>query len=317
MFVVKRSGDRKLNLEVEDRDQIMVDPDREKKSDKAGLSMRGLYLYIRSRSRAWKTVMMAMMVAIVFLTTYGLILPAITVEKKIAQDMPGVHLASDSSHDEERRTSGDRDQDQDAGSQDAEQDVYSKEERNPEPENYPEEVNPEQEKNSDDGHTLSCQTPDGKVTLSYGKKALIPEETCLELTVIRKGSAEYRSYEKILKREHKTLSADLYYRIRLTRNNREIQPEKAVDIIFTRNNDDNHKKISKGVLFREENDRSRVRLIEPDQVKKDQEGDSESTIFKNIPLQKKKTIPVIGLISSGYDTAENTEVKESDENTEN
>lgn len=61
MFVVKRSGDRKLNLEVEDRDQIMVDPDREKKSDKAGLSMRGLYLYIRSRSRALKTVMMAMM----------------------------------------------------------------------------------------------------------------------------------------------------------------------------------------------------------------------------------------------------------------
>ena len=61
-----------------------------------------------SRSKAWRAAIMSLVVAVVFITTYGLILPAITIEKDAAKKMPGIHLESDSSHDEERRTSGDK-----------------------------------------------------------------------------------------------------------------------------------------------------------------------------------------------------------------
>ena len=77
---------------------------RDPNDKRISIIFRKTYDYLSRKSKAWKGAMMAFIVLIVFITTYGLILPAITIEKDIAQEMPGMDLASDSSHDEEYRT---------------------------------------------------------------------------------------------------------------------------------------------------------------------------------------------------------------------
>ena len=88
-----------------------------------------LLRFLRGKSKTWRTVMTALAVVVIFITSYGLVLPAITIEKDAAKKMPGIHLASDSSHDKEERTSGDhtKKEDRDLDENDSDSDKASEE----------------------------------------------------------------------------------------------------------------------------------------------------------------------------------------------
>ena len=87
-----------------DRERLHLETEEKRKN----AVLDWIYRLLRkSQSPGGRVAFMSVAVIVVFITTYGLILPAITMEKKVARDMPGIHLASDSSHDEEHRTSGD------------------------------------------------------------------------------------------------------------------------------------------------------------------------------------------------------------------
>ena len=79
-------------------------PDRGKTGNNSSRVMHKLLETVvsKSKSRAWYIGLMAFAVAVVFITAYGLILPAITMEKNTAEKMSGIELESDVDRDEEQ-----------------------------------------------------------------------------------------------------------------------------------------------------------------------------------------------------------------------
>ncbi len=135
---------------------------------------------------------------VVFVTTYSLILPAITMESEVAEDMPGIFMESDIESYEIVPDSGDDFSDieisEDSG-QELEADGLIEDEHAEDAHNAPEGIL------SYDSHELSQTVENSSATgtievkLSYDSSAQIPEGTELKVTTLKsENESEYDSY---------------------------------------------------------------------------------------------------------------------------
>ena len=300
-------------------------------------------------------------IILVFMTTYIMILPAITVEKDRAKEMPGVYLESDSSHDEEGRTKGAGDSDHktkdspeipengnasneadsfDNKSDDADassiEDRDSKEDKKDlQPDN--EEKNEDGDVSQFDSGTLTYRTPNYEISLSYDKEACIPRGTILNVETIPRESLDYIGYEEASKKLNQELTPEIFFKIKLLKAGREIHPAKPVDVTIKRLFDAK-KPIECAVIFRREKEGMKAHLVTPEfcdeknedisgedsdkKQKKVEKGgstvnkedvseesggvkdiedkssaqDGKQIILRTLPFNKKKTLPVIGLL---------------------
>lgn len=248
-----------------------------------------LFQYFKDRkdSKKWRAVIMSLAVVVVFLTTYGLILPAITMEKEKAQDMPGMHLASDSSHDEEMRTRGDpepedesvREEDvENKGSIESMDDSSSGQEKNGDDDLRTEKEGESQEKNEEPDRTtdqkedagkveymtgtLTCRTVGYEISVALEEEDRIPVRTRLTASVITKGDPDYKLYEDALQKKDARLTGQIYYQLRMTYQGKEIRPARPVDITFT-GIYKNEKKVDYGVVFRKGKTGLKAGVISP------------------------------------------------------
>ena len=185
-------------------------------------------------------------IILVFMTTYVMILPAITVEKDKAKDMPGVYLETDSSHDEEQRTRGedssdkkteDRDdssgsedvsdgtgnsvdKNQDTGSSDHE-DKSSATDREKQGEKDEENSNIEGKEDGDTSDTgeyttdpLIYRTVNYEILVSFDKEARIPQGTILHVDTIPRESLDYINYTEALKKQNPDLDQEVIFGIK-------------------------------------------------------------------------------------------------------
>ena len=252
----------------------------------------------KGQSPGGRVAFMTVAVVIVFFTTYGLILPAITMEKKVARDMPGIHLASDSGHDEERRTSGDsktedknksetdtglsddkkEKSDEESSRTDQDKTKKTKEEVSTgeenqkdgkdKQENVEESAEGEESAVSYAESPLTCKTVKYNVSLSFDEDAHIPEGTRLIVNRIRKNTPEYKSYDEALKKENKDIRSEIYFQITLKSGDQEIQPDKPVDIVFEKRSED-HREVKYGAIFRDGNKELKAKLIPVSGVSKE------------------------------------------------
>lgn len=292
---------------------------RDPNDKRISIIFRKTYDYLSRKSKAWKGAMMAFIVLIVFITTYGLILPAITIEKDIAQEMPGMDLASDSSHDEEYRTSGDPAESNTAG-QEVNESSGAKIEGDSSTE----------DKDSHENSSTSLQLAQSPLKYNSGsyeyelifdKTARIPEGTIFTVEEVRKNSIEYTSYKKALEKSQAVADLDSddndssdgkdkspsssgtivpksFLRLKLYKDGEEIRPDQPVKLVIndkrieTGKSDANISHPEYGVIFRT---KASDKELTASLIKLKYDNDSSPITISRFPYNKKKTQPVIGL----------------------
>ena len=290
--------------------------------------LRKTYEYLSKKSKAWKGAMMAFVVLIVFFTTYGLILPAITIEKDTVQEMPGMDLASDSSHDEEYRTSRDPAESNTAG-QEVNESSGAKNEGDSSTE----------DKDSHENSSTSLQLAQSPLKYSRGsydyelifdKAARIPEGTIFTVEKVRKNSIEYTSYKKALEKSQAladlvsddndssdgkdkgssgsgTIVPKSFLRLKLYKDGEEIRPDQPVKLVIYDKGIETGKSDSKtshpeyGVIFRT---KASDKELTANLIKLKYDNDSSPITISSFPYNKNKTQPVIGLAYKKTDSQE-------------
>ena len=361
-----------------------------------------LEFVMRSRKgRAWYIVLMTFAVAVAFITTYRLILPAVTIEKKTAKEMPGISLAANENR-EERSTSssnqsgedikndmsGDSSSDTGDGkkSEDGKEDKDGKEYgddtksdndklngaggkseddkadgadgkseddklNGADGKNEDDKLNGTDGKSEDDkadgadgkseddklngadgkNEDDKLNGADGKkeddkadgadsksdddkesgenknsapdhsgseyiseplvrktrsyvITLSFDQDAHIPKGTRFDVETIVKGSPDYKMYEEALKKKSRNLTGAAYYRLKLTKDGKEIHPKKPVEVSFFERIK-TEKKVERAVFFFEGKkalkEDPEARLIAVDSSEKGSATDNNSGVDRS------------------------------------
>ena len=194
----------------------------------------------RKNIRVWVTTLSAVMV---FLVTYALILPAITLEQKKAEDLPGIYLEKPGEgNSEEGRTANSIEEDTEVKDEttgqeekttslnDAEQDESSENQ---------EESSTVQTEEKDTfvsaRSPLSVQTKNYEIFVAFDEKSGIPEGTRLSVETLKTDSAEYHDYYAALKKsmeEDTKISRGPVFNLSLTKRDETIIPKGKVSLLI-------------------------------------------------------------------------------------
>ena len=164
------------------------------------------------KMKKWKRIVTTLAAVVTFVTTYALILPAITVEKNRADEVAGLYL--------EEGTAGEAAAiHSDEGNVDRAGDMY-----------------PEQEAAAEI-MTLKATGSDYTVILSYDETSKVPEGATLAVSEIAQDSEEYKTYLEETKKamgyaEEDTLPryAARFFDIKIMDGNQEFTPESGVSV---------------------------------------------------------------------------------------
>ena len=213
--------------------------------------------------RYWKAIIMSLSMIIVFFVTYTLILPAITLEEKKANELPGIYLDQPGEgNSEEGRTAGkvekdseEKDQDVDKGedkttamreadnedsSKDLDEEDAKKEDKKDKTSDKQEDQDQEGEEEEKDAFVsaqspLVCETKKYEIFIAFDEKAGIPEGTELSAKVVSKTSAEYHDYYAALKRdmeEDENINRGPLFTLSLSKDGQTVTPGSKVDLLI-------------------------------------------------------------------------------------
>ena len=216
----------------------------------------------KKNRRNLKALVTALSAVLVFVVTYTLILPAITLEEKKANDLPGIYLEKPGEgNSEEERTaditekdSEEKDQDLDkeedktssmkeadnedsskVSDDDADGKKEKKDQNSDKQDDQDKEIEEEEKESFVSAQSpLVCETKKYEIFIAFDEKAGIPEGTELSAQIVRKTSTEYHDYYAALKRdlaEDVSFNRGPLFTLSLTKDGNMVTPEGKVDLL--------------------------------------------------------------------------------------
>ena len=201
---------------------------------------------VHGRTKRWHKVVSVMAAVVVFVTTYALILPALTLDESTASDEPGIIL-------EETQEAAPEDEpaaaEEEAEESEEEEEAIDAEEIDPAEEESSEdsEEDPAEDETGDElpseaenvyaSGTLTARGGDYVITAEFGEDACLPEGVTLEAAEILPGDPEYQNYyDEALRAVQEEAGADLllsyarFFDISFMTEEGEKEPEAGVSV---------------------------------------------------------------------------------------
>ena len=293
------------------------------------------YLNNHKKLARWRKLVSLMAAIVVFVTTYALILPAITIDKKSSTPAKGMYLEDpegdsyhrkDLSDDEEWHEEYTQDSDDESDSPNS--DSRKSDSDRTDPEEWVEEYRDEDEETNQTQESASSGSPRQTlkasndyytVTLSYDEDASLPEDAVLQVTELEKGTREYKKYLKKVKKallaekENKKITdIDVrFFDLSILDDGREIQPYHKVDldILTAPVKVDKPKKI-KAVHFWAYNEQKEEDLFEPEILKTKAEEGKDGVETVHFQAEEAAMYAVVYSVKYEDKTAEEPAVRE-------